>query len=193
MEAMKIGVVALAVIGLCVSPVSGQTPRPFPLPETPRAQAPQEPATQAPTAPSPAPLAPLPTVPIDPSAPSDASLGMPIYPAAQFIASYDAGRGQRYHVFGTSAPFDSIVAYYRSQLDERGDRVFDEPPTHVFEFGRYDDDTMAFPPGVTVKDWTWGGSLGYPNPAPRPEFGLPERFPTIFVIVPSPPAVAQAR
>ena len=37
-------------------------------------------------------------------------LGVPIYPGAQFIASYDAGRGQRYYLFGTNASFAEIVA-----------------------------------------------------------------------------------
>jgi hypothetical protein len=71
--------------------------------------------------------------------------------------------------------------YYRTQLDERGSLVFKEPPTHMFEVGRFRDETMAFPPGVTVKDWTWGGSAGYLNPKPK---GQPARFPTIVMIVP---------
>ena len=77
-----------------------------------------------------------------------------------------------------------MVTYYRTQLDERGSLVFKEPPTHMFEVGRYREETMAFPPGVTVKDWTWGGSQGYPNPVPK---GQPQRFPTIVMIVPQPP------
>ncbi len=54
--------------------------------------------------------------------------------------------------------------YYRMQLGDKGDLVFKEPPTHVFEVGRFREETMAFPPGVTVKDWASGGSQGYPNP-----------------------------
>jgi hypothetical protein len=108
-------------------------------------------------------------------------LVFPAYPAAQFLASYDAGRGQRYFVFGSTAPFADIVGYYRTQLDERGSLVFKEPPTHMFEVGRFREETMAFPPGVTVKDWTWGGSRGYPNPKLRAQ---PEFFPTIIMIVP---------
>ena len=158
--------------------VLAQRPQPFPNPDQP-VERPPAPLVETP-------VPELPTLPTDPSAPTDATLGMPIYPAAQFIASYDAGRGQRYYVFGTTAAFDSIVAYYRTQLDERGDRVFNEPPTHVFEVGRFDDDTMAFPPSVTVKDWLWGGSRGYPNPDPNPELGQPDRFPTLFVMVPPP-------
>jgi hypothetical protein len=108
----------------------------------------------------------------------------PPYPAAEFLNSFDAGRGQRYYLFGATAPFSDIVNYYRSTLNERGRAVFDEPATHMFEVGRFRDETMAFPPGVTVKDWTWGGSQGYPNPVPNAE---PARFPTVIMIVPPPP------
>jgi hypothetical protein len=58
----------------------------------------------------------------------------------------------------------------------------------MFEVGRFRDDAMAFPPGVTIKDYTWGGSKGYPNPR-RP--ANPERFPTIIMIVPAPAVVPQ--
>jgi hypothetical protein len=109
----------------------------------------------------------------------------PVYPSAQFLASYDAGRSQRYYIYGTTAPFADIVAFYRKQLDEGGNQVFKEPPTHMFEVGRFRDESMAFPPGVTVKDWTWGGSQGYPNPKRGAQ---PARFPTIIMIVPPPPA-----
>ena len=111
----------------------------------------------------------------------------PVYPSSQFLAAYDAGRGQRYILYGTTAGFAEIVAYYRTQLGDKGDLVFREPPTHVFEVGKFREDTMAFPPGVTVKDWTWGGSQGYPNPKAGAQ---PARYPTIIMIVPPPPAAA---
>ena len=114
----------------------------------------------------------------------------PVYPAAQFIASYDAGRGQRYYLFGSTAAYADLVAYYRAQLKDKGDEVFSQPPTHMFQIGRFREETMAFPPGVTVKDWTWGGSKGYPNPKLGAQ---PERFPTIIMIVPPPPAAPAAR
>ena len=117
----------------------------------------------------------------EPAAPSASEVGFPIYPAAQFLASYDAGRGQRYYIYGTTTPFADVVTYYRMQLDERGSLVFKDPPTHMFEIGRFREETMAFPPGVTVKDWTSGGSQGYLNPKPK---GQPQRFPTIVMIVP---------
>ena len=111
------------------------------------------------------------------------TLGFPVYPNAQFIASYDAGRGQRYYLFGTELRFAEMVKYYQSALKNRGTLVFDAPATHVFEIGRFREETMAFPPGVTIKDYTWNGSAGYLNPKRNAQ---PARFPTIIQIVPSP-------
>jgi hypothetical protein len=115
-------------------------------------------------------------------------LGVPLYPTGQFITSYDAGRGQRYYIFGSTAMFADLVTYYRNVLKDRGDLVFQQPPTHVFEVGRFREEMMAFPPGVTIKDWTWGGSAGYPNPRADAQ---PARFPTIIMIVPAPAAAAR--
>ena len=175
----------------------GQTRQPFPVPRPnpappPRVSAPAPPAP-APAPPTPAPAPPTPAPPAEPPAalpadapaPTEATLGFKIYPTAQFIASYDAGRGQRYYVFGTTAPFAEMVGYYRTLLKERGNQVFEEPPTHMFEVGRFREETMAFPPGVTIKDWSWGGSAGYPNPKLGAQ---PARFPTIIMIVPAPTA-----
>ncbi len=89
---------------------------------------------------------------------------MPLYPTGQFIASYDAGRGQRYYIFGATAMYAELVNYYRTVLKDRGDQVFQQPPTHVFEVGRFREETMAFPPGVTIKDWTAGGSAAIRTP-----------------------------
>ena len=44
-------------------------------------------------------------------------------------------------------------------------------------------------PGVTIKDWTFGGSQGYPNPRRGAQ---PARFPTVLMIVPPPlPAIVR--
>lgn len=161
----------------------GQTPQPFPRLNTPSAPA-APPAQPAPAPAAQASPAPQP----DPTVPTEAILGFPIYPTAQFVAAYDAGRGQRYYLFGTSAPYAELVTYYRTMLKDRGDQVFEQPPTYVFEVGRFREETMAFPPGVTVKDWTWGGSTGYPNPKPGAQ---PPRFSTIIMIVPAPAAAAR--
>ena len=121
------------------------------------------------------------------------ALGVAIYPGAQFFASYDAGRGQRYYLFGTEASFAELIGYYRTQTGERGDLVFKDPPTQMFTGGtlaRFREETMAFPPSVTVKDWTSGGSPGYPNPKRGAQ---PQRFPTVIMIVPPPPGTPAQR
>ena len=169
-----------------------QTPQPFPRPGDPaRPQPAPAPKTQPPAgaaAPAPAPP-PAPQPGAAEQAPSEATLGVPVYPSAQFIASYDAGRGQRYYLFGTNATFVEIVAYYRTLLKQRGDLVYEQPPIHMFDVGRFREETMAFPPGVTVKDYTWGGTDGYINPKPG---GNPARFRTVIQIVPAPPATGGA-
>ena len=165
--------------------VAAQTPQPFPRPATPQSPAPAPPSTARPAQPPPAPTTPSPApAPVDPATPSEATLGLPIYPGAQFIASYDAGRAQRYYIFGSTTAFADLVTYYRTVLKDKGDLVFQDPPTHMFEVGKFNNDTMAFPPGVTIKDWTRGGSKGYPNPRVGTQ---PERFPSIIMIVPQPP------
>jgi hypothetical protein len=155
-----------------------QPPRPLP-PETAPAQpAPGTPSTSATsTAAQPA-AAPAGTE----NAPGEPQLGVQLYPGAQFLASYDAGRGQRYYLFGTSASFVDVVAYYRTVLKQRGDLVFDAPATHQFDIGRFREETMAFPPSVTVKEFQSAVSQGYPNPRPD---GQPARFPTVIQIVPA--------
>jgi hypothetical protein len=107
----------------------------------------------------------------------------PIFPGAQFIGSYDAGMGQRYLLYGVRNSYAEVVTYYRDALKDRGTEAFAAPPTHMFQ-QRFREESMAFPPGVTVKDWTYQ-SKGYPNPKAGAQ---PERFPTVVMIVPPPPA-----
>ncbi len=163
-----------------------QTPVPRPFPG---ARAPQPPPTQPPPT-QPAPAQPTPQQPVarpqtptasDSAAPTEAQLGVPIYPGAQFLASYDAGRGQRYYIFGSTASFVDLVAYYRAALKQKGELVYEVPATHEFDVGKYNEDTMAFPPGVTIKDFQSDVSQGYPNPKPGAQ---PARFPTLIQIVP---------
>lgn len=157
-----------------LQPLVAQTPRPFPAPPPPSNPAPApstgiqpRPATGASTA----------------AVPTEAILGAPIFPNAQFLTSYDAGRGQRFYIFGATAPYPEVVTFYKTSLKRNGEVLFETPPTHQFETGRYRDETMAFPPSVTIKDYTFGGSAGYPNPAGA----QPPRFPTVIQIVPAPP------
>jgi hypothetical protein len=164
---------------------AAQVPQPFPRPQNPgRPAAPATPppgTTQAAPAPPPAPTAPAPA---DETAPTEATLGFSLYPNSQFIASYDAGKGQRYYLFGSSAGFSELVKYYQTLLKTKGTLVFETPATHIFEIGKFDEKTMAYPSGVTIKDYTWGGAGGYLNPK---RDGKPERFASIIQIVPASP------
>jgi hypothetical protein len=177
---------AVLTVGLAVSIstalMAQAVPKPFPKPgQTP------PPVAQPPTAP----VTPVQTPAAPPAAqgsgaPSDAVLGVTVYPTAQFIASYDAGRGQRYYLYGTTATFAEIVQYYRTLLRQRGELVFEQPPVHQFDLGRFREETMAFPPSVTVKDYAGNGKGGYL--VARPD-GPAQRYPTIIQVVPNPPAV----
>ena len=174
-EMRYVVVLLLLALGVC-RPVLAQVPLPFPKPADPQKTGTQTPAKveppQKPGAATPA-----------PAALTDATLGLPIFPSAEFIASYDAGRGQRYYLFGTNNSFTQIVDYYKAVLKQRGELVYEEPPIHMFDVGRFREETMAFPPGITVKDYAWAGSLGYLNPKRGAE---PTRFKTIIQIVPAP-------
>lgn len=116
------------------------------------------------------------------SAPSEIALGVTLHPSAVFLGSFDAGQGQRYYIYGSTSTFADLVTYYRGVLKTRGELVFDVPPVHMFDIGRFREESMAFPPSVTVKDYTGGGRGGYLNPI---RGGQPARFPTILQVVPA--------
>jgi hypothetical protein len=166
------------LLAACCSaaPLAQVKPQPFPKPG-------QAPPQNPPPA---SPVSPVPGQPQDAGAPPEAVLGVTVYPTAQFIASYDAGRGQRYYLYGTTASFGEIVQYYRTLLRQRGDLVIEDPPVHQFDLGRFREDTMAFPPSVTVKDYTRGRAGGYLVARPG---GQSLRYPTIIQVVPNPPVI----
>lgn len=168
-----------AITLLLAAALAQQPPPPQPFPR-PGSQ-PSRPSPQAPAQPAPKPVASPAATAASDAAPTEANLGVPIYPGAQFLASYDAGRGQRYYLFGSTASFVDLVTYYRTVLKQRGELVFDVPATHEFDVGRFREETMAFPPGVTIKDFQSQISPGYPNPKLG---GEPARFPTVIQIVP---------
>jgi len=161
-----------------------QTPQPFPKPGAPKPATP--PSTTAPATQTPAKLPavqpPGPATAASSDTPTEASLGAPIYPGAEFLGSFDAGKGQRYYLFGTNSSFTEIVNYYKTVLKQKGELVFEEPAIHEFDIGKFKEETMAFPPSVSVKDYAWGGSAGYLS-AKR---GKAERFKTVIQIVPAP-------
>ena len=170
---MRLTLVTIGLIAMAIG-VSAQTPQPFP-----------RPPQKTPTFPAPVPAKPAGTTaaPRTDGAPTEAELSAPIYPSAVYLTSYDAGRGQRFYIFGATVPFADLVGYYKTVLKQKGDELFEAPPTHQFETVKFRDESMAFPPGVTIKDYTYGGSAGYPNPK---KGSTPERFPTIIQIVPPP-------
>ena len=185
---MRTSIPVALSIALLAAVVTAQVPQPFPKPGS------APPPTSAPAAsPQPPDVAPPVTPPrITPrqnvGEPPEGALGVVMYPAAQFIASYDAGKGQRYYLYGTSAPYAEIVQYFRNTLRQRGDEVFEQPPVHQFDLGRFREETMAFPPSVTVKDYTWLGTGGYLNPKRGAQ---PARFATIIQVVPNPAGAAR--
>jgi hypothetical protein len=156
-----------------------QTPQPFPKPGTTAKPAPSAPADPAQTV-----LPPQQAPPGPNDVPTEATLGVPIFPGAEFLTSYDATHGQRYYLFGANAGFLEIVNYYKTALKQKGELIYEEPAVHEFDIGKFKEETMAFPPSVTVKDYTWGGSAGYLNPKRGKQ---PARFKTIIQIVPNPP------
>ncbi|MEQ1911724.1 MAG: hypothetical protein ABMA15_23095 [Vicinamibacterales bacterium] len=165
---------------LLLAAVLGQqppAPQPFPKAGTQQPAAPAAPPTQPPATP---PRQPAPA-PEPEAAQGQSQLGVQMYPGSQFLASYDAGRGQRYYLFGTTGSFADVVTFYRNVLKQRGELIFDAPATHQFDIGRFREETMAFPPSVTVKEFQSQISQGYPNPRPN---GEPARFPTVIQVVP---------
>jgi len=154
-------------------PVPPPVPQPFPKPNAP--------AKTAPAAPQQPAVAGVPS-PGAAGEPTEATLGVPVYPGAVYLGTFDAGRGQSYYLFGTKNSYTDIVNYYKIVLKDRGEEVFDAPGTYMFEVGKFREDSMVFPPGVTVKDYTWNGSEGYL--AVNGTTGT--RYPTIIQIVPPP-------
>jgi hypothetical protein len=151
------------------------TPRPSPFPGSSPSSRPADPATPAARPPAPAPLPPMET-PRGDKAPE----GTPVYPASEFIDSYDAGSGQRYYLYGTNAPYSDVVTYYKNTLKNGGRELYKTPPMQQFDLGRFQEDSMAYPPSVVVKDYTWNGSVGYLMAAGSTE----KRYRTVIQIVP---------
>ena len=50
--------------------------------------------------------------------------------------------------------------YYRTLLKQRGTAIFDNPQVYIFEIGKYDENTMSFPPSVTIKDYSRTATAG---------------------------------
>ena len=120
------------------------------------------------------------------AAPTEDELGVTLYPNSTYLASFDAGRGQEFHLFGTNATFTNMVRYYRVILRDRGDEVFEAPrDPPVRHRPRFDDDRMDLPAQCDHQ----GLHLerrppGYPNPLPGAD---PPTFATIIQFTTAPP------
>ena len=95
---------AACAIALATATAAAQTPQPFPRPGSQKVAPPQQPPPATPSA-----VAPPATAAGQNDLPTEATLGVQIYPGAEFLASFDAGKGQRYYLFGTNTPFADIV------------------------------------------------------------------------------------
>ena len=165
-------------------------PKPFPKPGQPTTTSTPAPATTA------QPAAPMPSQPAGrgnvsetpgqapAGTPTEASLGAPIYPTSEFLESFDAGRGQRYYLFGTNAAYAEIIGYYRNVMKNGGRTIFEAPAMQQWELAKFQDQTMSFPPSIVVKDYSWNGSAGYLFVDGAKE----KRFKTVIQIVPAAPA-----
>ena len=112
----------------------------------------------------------------------DPNTGVPLYPGAQLLQTFNAAPNQPFYVYGTSAAYATVVEFYRTTLKERGRQLFDGP-MHQFDLGRFRRETMTLQPGVTVKDFTWNGREGYLHVTGRQTV----KYPTIIQVVPAPP------
>ena len=89
---------------------------------------------------------------------------------------------QRCYVFGTTVGFLDTVAYYKQLLKDGGRELFKAPAMQQFDIGRFQEQTMVYPPSVVVKDYGYSGSPGYLFVSGTKEL----RFPTVIQIVPAP-------
>jgi hypothetical protein len=160
-----------------------QPPAPQPFPRSGGGPPTAAPAPPPPV--QPAQQVPPPAAAARPSgAPTDAMLGVPgvIYPTSDFLKSFDIGRGQRCYLFGTNASFVEMVTYYRQVLKDGGRELFKAPAMQQFDLGKFQDQTMAYPPSVVVKDYASGTTEGYL----QVDGTRQRRFKTIVQIVPMP-------
>lgn len=171
MSGVMIAIVGMSVISFVQNappPVPPPVPKPFPgAVQTP-------PDSKSPGAKTEKP--PAPTAPVINAQPGNT----PIHPRAELLDAFDAGQGQQYIVYGTDLPYATVVEYYRQLLRSGGTEIFRAPAMHRFDLGRFDENTMAYPPSIVIKDYTWNGSPGYLHVNGSTE----KRYRTIIQVVP---------
>jgi hypothetical protein len=156
---------------LLLAQATTPVPKPFPTGAPPPAPAGAKPGTPAQT----------PASPQDGGAVDPRLAGVPIYPGAQLLTSFDTERGQWVFTFGTDMPYSDIVAYYKSQMRSNGSEIFRSPLVHQFDLGPFRTDSMTYRPSVVVKDYSSADSAGYLHVTGTTE----KRYRTVIQIVPA--------
>jgi len=166
---------------LVAAPVAAQTtppiPKPAPFPGSTPPPSTAKPGTAKPAGPSATPTA----SPQDGAGVDPRLAGVPIYPSAELLSSFDAGRGQQVFTFGTDMPYSDIVAYYKNQLRSSGTELFRAPAIHQFDLGPFRSDAMSYRPSLVVKDYTGPDTAGYLHVSGTAE----KRYRTVIQIVPA--------
>src|SRR5262249_50814948 len=135
---------------------------------------------------TPAQPAPAQSTPAPSGTPTEAALGVKLFPDATFLESFDAGRGQRLYLFGTNAAYLDVLTFYKRDLGG-GSELFRQPAMQQFDIPnmKFVKDTMAYPPSVVVKDYSWTGTSGDLKAGYVFVDGVTERrYNTIIQIVP---------
>jgi hypothetical protein len=108
--------------------------------------------------------------------------GVPVYQGAELLSAFDTGRGQQVFLLGIDMPYSDVVAFYKTQFRASGSEVFRAPAMHQFDLGPFRSDTMAYRPGVVVKDYAGtDASTGYLHVTGVTE----KRYRTVIQIVPA--------
>jgi hypothetical protein len=146
-------VLATSALAAQTAPPPAQTPVPRPTPF---------PGSAPPPATTPKPATPAadgvaaPQCASAGSAPTDPLLaGIPLYPCAVYLETFDVGTNQRLFAFGTNDAYLDVVQFYKTQLKKSGEEVSKLPAIYQFERGAFDSGTMTQRPGIIVKDYAW--------------------------------------
>lgn len=171
--------VSLAISAPAFAQTTTPVPKPAPFPGTmpPPSTSKPAPQTGKPVSPTATPAA---ATPQDGSAVDARLAGVPIFPGAELLSSFDTGRGQAVFTFGTDLPYSDIVAYYKTQLRSSGTEIFRAPLMQQFDLGPFRAETMAYRPSVVVKDYSAPDSTGYLHVSGTTE----KRYRTVIQIVP---------
>ena len=156
-------------------PPPTQTPVPKPFPgANPPAPNPNKPTTPATT-----PTAPKSSNSQEGAAFDPKLTGVPIYPGAEMLSSFESGN-QRVFLFGSTMPYADVVSYYKTQLRSGGNEIFKTPAMQQFDLGSFRSETMDYRPSVVVKDYGTAETAGYLFVTGTAE----KRYRTVIQIVP---------